>query len=81
MTAIHCNNEFKTVFSQLSQTHQIKINTVAAQSHVSKAEQNNCVIKERIHCAYHNLDYQNVPKTVLIYMVQELANKLNYFLA
>ena len=52
---------------------------VAAKSHVLKAERNNRVIKERIRCAYHNLNYKNVPKTVLIYMVQKSANKLNYF--
>ena len=62
VTAIHCDNEFKTIFSQLSQKHQIKIYTVAAQSHVSKAERNNRVIKERIRCAYHNLDYKKRTK-------------------
>ena len=84
MTAIHCDNEFKTIFNQPSHTHQIKIYAVAAQLHIVKAGKNNRIIKERVQCAYHNCEHQNVPysnvpNTILIFMIQESANKLNYF--
>ena len=79
VTVTHCYNKFKTVFTQISQTYQIQIYTIAAQSRLPRAERNNRVIKEREQCAYHDLEYQNVPKTVLIYMMQEYVNKLNYF--
>ena len=79
ITGINCNNEFKTTFTQLVQIYKLQICTVAAQFHVPKAERNNHVIKERVRCTYYNLHYQDMPKTLLIYMVQEAASKLNFF--
>ena len=76
---INCDKEFENIFNDLAQKMEININIIPAQAHVAKAERNIRVIKERIRSNVHNLPYQNIPKIILIHIVQEAAKKLNYF--
>ena len=79
ITAIHCDNEFKSAFDDIKDKFKFTVYPTPAQTHVSHAERNNRVIKERVQCLYHNLKFQRVPKTILIYLVQEATQKINYF--
>ena len=79
VTNICCDNEFRNMLNDLGNAFNININVVPAQAHVAKAERNIRVIKERVRSNVHNLPYKKIPKTILIYIVQEAARKLNYF--
>ena len=50
VTGIHCNNEFKLAFNDIKQKYAFEVYPTPAQNHVSEAEQNNRVIKERVRC-------------------------------
>ena len=77
---IYCDNEFGKMFKDLIRIYEINVHSVLAQAHVSKAERNIWVIKERVRSSVHYLPYKRIPKIILIYIVQEAANKLNHFL-
>ena len=67
------------MFKDKISIYKINVHSVPAQAHVSKAERNIQVIKERMRSNVHYLPYKKIPKNILIYIVQEAANKLNYF--
>ena len=67
------------MFKDIISIYKINAHSVPAQAHVSKAERNIRVIKERVQSSVHHLPYKIIPKIILIYIVQEAANKLNYF--
>jgi hypothetical protein len=81
ITDIHCDNEFHKVMDPFSasQTAPIKMNYVSTQEHVPHAEQNNLVIQERVHAAYHRFPYTHLPRTLVKYLVIESTKKLNFF--
>jgi hypothetical protein len=62
-----------------SQTPLIKMNYVAAQEHVPRAERNNRVIQERVCAAYHRFPYSHLPRQLAKYLVMESTKKLNFF--
>ena len=76
---IYCDNEFAKIFNDLISTYDINVYSFPAQGHISKAEQNIQVIKERVRSCVHYLPYKKIPKIILFYIVQEAANELNYF--
>jgi hypothetical protein len=57
----------------------IKVNYATANEHVPRAERNNRTIQERFRAAYHRLPYDDLPRTMVKYLVMESAKKLNYF--
>jgi hypothetical protein len=57
----------------------IKVNYATANEHVPRAERNNRTVQERVRAAYHRLPYDDLPRTMVKYLVMELAKKLNYF--
>jgi hypothetical protein len=81
ITDIHCDNEFRKVMDPFSagQTPPIKMNYVAAQEHIPRAERNNRVIHERVRVAYHRFPYTHLPRTLVKYLVMESTKKLNFF--
>ena len=76
---MYCNNELGQMFKDIISIYKINVHSVPAQLHVSKAERNIQVIKERVRSSVHYLPYEKIPKIILLYIVQEAANKLNYF--
>jgi hypothetical protein len=62
-----------------AKTPPIKMNYVAAQDHVPRAERNNHVIQERVRAAYHRFPYKHLPRTLVKYLVMESTKKLNFF--
>jgi hypothetical protein len=81
VTEIHCNNEFHKLMDPFAakQDPVIKVNYVTAKEHVPWAERNNRTIQERVRAAYHSLPYNDLPRTLVKYLVMESAKKLNYF--
>ena len=74
----HC--KFKPVLQVLQDNEwSFTTNLANAQEHVLEAECNNHILKECIHTTYHGIPYQQLPCTVICYMVMETAVKLNYF--
>ena len=47
--------------------------------HEPNSEHNNQVIKEQVSTAYHGLPYSALPKQLVIYLVMESTQKINYF--
>ena len=54
-------------------------NLANPQEHVPEADHNNHVLKEHICATYHGIPHKMIPQTVICYMVNETAAKLNYF--
>jgi hypothetical protein len=50
-----------------------------SQEHVSEAEHNNQVIKERVHATYHCLPYKSLTTLMIKMLVTESTKKLNFF--
>ena len=67
------------MFKDIISIYKINAHSVPAQAHVSKAERNIQVTKERVRSSVHYLPYNKILKIILIYIVQDAANKLNYF--
>ena len=78
---IHCDNEFRKAMDKFAakQNPPIRMNYANAQEHVPRAERNNRTIQERVRCAYYQMPYNHLPRTIVKYMVCEAARKLNYF--
>jgi hypothetical protein len=57
----------------------IQVNYASPQEHVPEAERNNQVIKERIRATYHCLPYDRLPHIMVKVLVNDSANKLNFF--
>jgi hypothetical protein len=78
---IHCDNEFHKLMDPFAakQDPIIKVNYATANEHVIRAERNNRTIQERVRAAYHRLPYDDLPRTMVKYLVMESAKKLNYF--
>jgi hypothetical protein len=81
VTEIHCDNEFHKLMGPFAakQNPIIKVNYATANEHVPRAERNNRTIQERVRAAYHGLPYDDLPRTMVKYLVMESAKKLNYF--
>jgi hypothetical protein len=81
ITDIHCDNAFRKAMDPFSagQAPPIKMNYASAQEHVPRAERNNHVIQERVCAAYHRFPFTHLPRTLVKYLVMELAKKLNFF--
>jgi hypothetical protein len=81
VTEIHCDNEFHKLMDPFAakQDPIIKVNYATANKHVPRAERNNRTIQERVRAAYHCLPYDDLPRTMVKYLVMESAKKLNYF--
>jgi hypothetical protein len=81
VTEIHCDNEFHKLMYPFvaKQNPIIKVNYATANEHVPRAERNNRTIQERVRTAYHRLPYDDLPRTMVKYLVMESAKKLNYF--
>ena len=78
---IHCDNECQKAMDEFAakQDPQIRMNYANPQEHVPRAERNNRTIQERVRCAYYQMPYNHLPRTVFKCMVSESAKKLNYF--
>jgi hypothetical protein len=81
VTEIHCDNEFHKLLDPFSakQDPIIKVNYATANEHVPRAERNNRTIQERVRADYHQLPYDDLPRTLVKYLIMESAKKLNYF--
>ena len=55
------------------------LNITAANEHISKIEQQICVIKERVHCIWHTLPFKSLPLLMLIEMINHSVFWLNVF--
>jgi hypothetical protein len=71
ISEIHCDNEFCKVMDPLSarQDPPITMNYAAAQEHVSRAEQNNRVVQERVRVAYHRFPFTHLPPILVIILL------------
>ena len=78
---IQCNNEFHEAIDKFpaEQTPPIKINYVAAQEHVPRAEINNRTIQKQARVNYYQLTYIHLTQIMVNCMVSEATRKLNYF--
>jgi hypothetical protein len=81
MTEIHCDNEFHKLMDPFAakQDPIIKVNYTTTNEHVPRAERNNRTVRERVRAAYHRLLYDDLPSTMVKYLVMESAKRLNYF--
>jgi hypothetical protein len=81
VTEIHCDNKFHKLMDPFAakQNPIIKVNYAIANKHVPHAERNNRTIQERVRAAYHRLPYDDLPRSMVKYLVMESAKKLNYF--
>ena len=81
ITKTHCNNDFRKVMDPFlaKKYPTIKMNYAAAQEHVPQAEQNNCVIQERIQEAYHRFPFPYLPRILVKYLVMKSTKNLNLF--
>ena len=77
---IQCNNEFHEAIDKFpaEQTPPIKINYVAAQEHVPRAEINNRTIQKQARVNYYQLTYIHLTQIMVNCMVSEATRKLNY---
>ena len=76
---LRCDNEFRPLTAPLAIERTIEVNYANPQEHVSEAERNNRVIKERIRATYHRLPYKRLPRIMVKILVAESAKKLNFF--
>ena len=79
ITKIYCSNEFKPIMDPVKDDLDVDMQYSPPQGHVPKAERNNRTIKERIRSTHHRLPYKALPKQLMKILVQDSAQKLNYF--
>jgi hypothetical protein len=58
---IRCDGELCGLMEKVEDDLDVNMNFTNAQDHVSEAERNNRMIKERIRAAYHCLPYKAIP--------------------
>jgi hypothetical protein len=76
---IHCDGESRGMMENVEDDLDVNMNFTNAQDHVSEAERNNRMIKERIRAAYHRLPYKAIPWTMICYLAMIQTNQLNLF--
>jgi hypothetical protein len=47
--------------------------------HVPEAERNHRVIQERVRATFHRFPYHSLPRLMVMVLVTDSTNKLNYF--
>ena len=76
---IECDREFKPIMDPIKVAMGIQMNYASAQEHVPKIERSNRVLEERCRAMFHHLPYEAIPRLMIIVLVKESAEKLNYF--
>jgi hypothetical protein len=78
VTTIDCDPDFRPLKSWLQDTFQISRNVARPQDHAPQIERTNRVIKEPVRAAFYSLQYKQLPKTLVQYLVMEATTKLNF---
>ena len=73
---IHCDEAFESIMNELEDEMGCAMHCAAKDEHVSEAERNIQVIKERTRAVYHHLSYFNIFKIVLIKGIQDLMLRI-----
>ena len=76
---IECDREFKPVMDPIKTAMAICMNYASANEHVPMIERSNRVLKERCRAVFHHLPYEAIPRLMIIVLVEESAEKLNFF--
>ena len=76
---IECDREFKPVMEPIKTAMGIHMNHASAHEHVPEIERSDRVLQERCRAAFHHLPCTAMPKLMLMILVKESAEKLNYF--
>ena len=76
---IECDREFKPIMDPIKRTMNIQMNYASANEHVPEIERSNRVLKERCRAVFHHLPYKAIPRSMIRALVEESAEKLNYF--
>eukprot|EP00977_Amphora_coffeiformis_P023188 scaffold12392_cov145-Amphora_coffeaeformis.AAC.1 len=79
ITYVHADLEFKPLLDKLQQLFVFQPNYATTNEHVPQTERNNRTIKERVRALIHGSPFKCLPRTVLKYIVMEVARKLNFF--
>ena len=72
---IHCDREFKTLMDGVKYELNVNMNYAARGEHVTDANRITGTIAERTYVYYHNLNYEYIPKVMLIYLAMVPTNK------
>lgn len=59
---IHCDGECQAMMSKVKDDLKVDMNFVNVQDHMPEAEWNNCMIKEWIQVAHHQLPCKAIPR-------------------
>jgi len=76
---IECDREFKPVMDPIKMAMGIRMNYASAYEHVPEIERSNRVLEERCRAVFHHLPYEAIPRLMIIVLVEESAEKLNFF--
>ena len=76
---IHADHKFKPIMDEVKDEMDMDMNYANPGDHVSQAERNNQVIKERIHGSFHRLPYRAIPKVMLHKLALREGSNLNHF--
>ena len=76
---IECNGEFKSIIDEVISYMGIEMNHENPDNHISEAERNNRVIKERFRMAYYIFIYKNTPIIMISHLVMNAPQSLNLF--
>ena len=76
---INCDQEFQPIMDLIKDDMDIEMNYAPAQAHTPRADQNNCVLQERIWAMFHWLPYKAMPKIMCQAAGMIAAHQLNLF--
>ena len=79
ITRVECDQEFKPILNPIKMAMGIQANYASASEHVPDIERSNRVLKERCRAVFHHLPYSAIPKHMIRVLVEESAEKLNWF--
>ena len=76
---IRCNSEFRPVLEVVKGKLGITVQYAPPGAHVLEIERSNRVVKERIRASYHSSPYDNIPIAMIVGLVMDSNDKLNFF--
>ena len=79
ITTIFTDQEFIPLLQPLQDEDSVDLNPASAKEHVPEIERSNRVIKERVRACYHRLPFKQMPKAMVIAMVEDCTYKTNFF--
>ncbi len=76
---IYCDGEFRAMMDAVKDEMGVSMDYCSPNNHVSEAERNNRVIKDRHRIAYHRLPFKYMPRAMIRELATKVTRDLNLF--